>query len=150
MLPPGVAFYLGGIPDHNSICYTTKPKDGLKPEEAEAQGFALRGTSWVKLNPVTYALIWSSNHVRLAGITPYNVLEWKYRLDLLAETGIFFLTTPTPDGPIPFRVSFSEIRDHLGLRTSIEVEWSNTQFDFFIRTRRMAQLKEVLKDHDAI
>lgn len=148
-LPPGVLYYLEGVNNHAIKCYVTKPLASLEPAEALAQGFAVKGDLWVKLNPVTYALIWSAYHVGLPRISKYNVLEWKYRLDCLADVGIFFLSSPTPDGPVPLKLAYSEIQSHIGLRTSLEVEWSASQFDYFIRQKRMEALKETLRDHDA-
>jgi len=86
-----LTFRLTSIKDHKTVCHD---EDGLKTE--------------------TRALIWSSISVGFSRLTDSNLEDWLFRLNLLFDSDVQFLTE---DGD-PVKVERAMLEDHVGLRTN--------------------------------
>ena len=138
----GLEWDLESIKNNKELCWehTTDPE--LVDEEEGWQ--EIEDDVYVRLNPKTYALILASDGVHLSSIRSSNLIEWKYRLDTLFDLGEYYLFTDSADGDIPIRIRFSDLKPHVGLKTSATT-WSKEKFDKYIRETRM---KHILSSPD--
>ena len=90
-----------------------------------------------RMNPKTEGIIRSASFVHLNNIRKGNVDEWAYRLNLLFDSGLAFMSMcGHPDGDVPIRIRIQDINVHRGLILRDIQRWNNQEFDLSIRRYR--------------
>ena len=138
-------FDLRSIPSHSTVCFDRVPRwSGSTHIPPPSPDYHMEGLYWVRIRPVTVALIWSSLHVRLQSITTSNFLEWLYRLSSLFDAGLAFLHADSPDGRVPIPISALHLQQHIGLSTNTYSPLSPAAFDAYIRMLREESIRRSL------
>jgi len=123
------------ILDSDEICWEYLPGDD--PSVHLEEGWEkTEGGIYIRMSPITLALLASCEYVRLSSISTGNILEWIYRLDALYDAGKTSLAVETDEGEVPIRFRSQDVKAHIGLKVSAPV-WSKEKFDAYIRQARM-------------
>lgn len=95
---------------------------------------------YLRLKPLTRALIQSTTQVGINKITPELVGEYLYRLNALFDADIFFWYMDGVEGPVPIRVGRHHLVAHIGLETNAP-SIGNNAFDHYVRQLRIDREK---------
>ena len=125
------------IKNNEEICWesTSDPKEADLDEDWKQ----IEDDLFIRMNPKTHALILASHQIHLNNLSTNNMHEWKYRLDSLFDIEEFFLSIETNDGEVPLRIRFSDLKNHVGLKTNTKT-WTKERFDKQVRELRMKRI----------
>ena len=130
-----ISYDLSDIKNSDEVCWEYLPPDNFE-EEFDDSWTETDGGLFIRMSPITLALITSAEQVRLKSICQGNILEWSYRLNALFDAGKSVLMVETDEGAVPIRFQTIDLKEHLGLKVSV-TPWSKEKFDAYIRQLRM-------------
>ena len=127
-----IEYDLSSIKNSDLTCweYSTNPPEDEEGWEEEDGGL------FIRMNPVTHALIATAHEIKMPSISQGNTLEWIYRTQALFDAGKSLLAIEMEEGEVPIRIRPQDIKKHLGLKVQIPC-WSKEKFDAYIRQLRM-------------
>jgi hypothetical protein len=130
-----ISYDLSDIKNSDEVCWEYLPPDELEDGIDDTWTETDAGL-FIRMNPITLALITAAEQVRLKSICQGNILEWIYRLNALFDAGKSVLMVETDEGPVPIRFQVTDLREHMGLKISV-IPYAKEKFDAYIRQLRM-------------
>lgn len=126
-----IEYDLSAIKDSDITCweYSSHPESGDEWEETD-------GGIYIRMCPITFAIIATADEIKLTNISQGNMLEWVYRMNSLFDAGKSLLAVETREGEVPIRLRPQDIRKHIGLQIEGTC-WTKEKFDAYIRQIRM-------------